>query len=65
MKKIQICFIILKKDFLRRKLCSLSKIMQSGIKINTNTVKHNLFLYFNNWHVLRKSDLRKIQNYIS
>ena len=31
--------------------------MQSWIKINTNTVIHNLFLYFINLHVLRKSDL--------
>ena len=31
--------------------------MQSWIKINTNTIIHNLFLYFNNLHVLRKSDL--------
>ena len=31
--------------------------MQSWIKTNTNIVVHDLFLYFNNLHVLKKSDL--------
>ena len=51
---------IFKKDFLRRKLHSWSKFMQSWIKINTNIAIHNLFLYFNNLHVSRESYLRKI-----
>ena len=36
--------------------------MQSWIKINTNTVIHHLFLYFNNLHVLRKSDWEKFRS---
>ena len=41
---------------------SKSKFMQSWIKINTNTIIHNLFLYFNNLHVLRKSNLHLKKN---
>ena len=58
MTKIQICFAIyFKKDFLGREFHSQSKFMRSWIKINTNTIIHNLFLYFNNFLVLRKSGL--------
>ena len=61
MTKIQICFVICftknEKDFLRREFHSQSKFMQSWIKINTNTTIHNLFLYFNNLYILRKSYL--------
>ena len=36
--------------------------MQSWIKINTNTIIYNLFFYFINLHVLRKSDLHLMKD---
>ena len=45
------------KDFFEKEFHSQYEFMQSWIKTNTNIVVHDLFLYFNNLHVLKKSDL--------
>ena len=47
----------MKKIFLRREFHSEYEFMQSWIKTNTNIVVHDLFLYFNNLHILKKLDL--------